>query len=300
MDNISRVGIFVAVVKNESFIGAARELGITSSAVSKQIQNLEYDLEIKLLNRTTRNVSVTEEGALFFERVSRALEDIEEAKEQIHELKACPKGSLKISMPHGLSVHYLKKDIAEFARKYPEIHLDISFDDRFVDIASDGFDIVVRIGSLKDSSLIARRLASCPIVVCASPDYLKKNGTPEMPDQLIDHNVLAYNRNTGLHEWRYKSPDDKYGQVNLNGTFKSDNGQMLCEATLLGIGISILPIFYVADHLKSRKLVQILSQYTASPQRDINAVFMPNRYLSTRLRLFVDHLTVVCKNLPWE
>ncbi len=300
MDNLSRVGIFVAVVKNESFVSAARDLGITSSAVSKQVQNLEHDLEVKLLNRTTRKVSLTEEGALFFERASRALEDIEEATEQIHELKACPRGSLKISMPHGLSAHYLKKDIAAFARQYPDIHLDISFDDRFVDIVSDGFDIVVRIGSLQDSSLIARRLASCPITVCASPEYLESHGKLEAPEDLVEHNMLAYNRNTRLHEWRYKCPDGKYGQVSLNGTFKSDNGQMLSEAAIHGIGVAILPIFYVADHLKTGALKQVLTDYTASPQRDIQAVFMPNRYLSTRLRLFVDHLTEICKNLPWE
>lgn len=299
MDHLSRIGIFIAVVKNQSFAGAARELGITSSAVSKQVQNLENELQVKLLNRTTRKVAATEEGAIFFERAARALEDLHEAKEQVHELKTNPKGSLKVSMPLNLGVNYLIKEIAAFAKQYPDIHLDISFDDRIVDIVSEGFDLVIRISELRDSSLIARRLAPCPFVVCASKEYLETHGNLNSPEDLTQHNVLAYTRNTGLHEWRYKTPGDQSGQVSLKGTFKSDTGQMMCEAALQGIGIAILPIFYVAEHLKTGALVKILPDYVTWPDRDIHAVFMPNRYLSTRLRLFVDHLAEVCKSLPW-
>ena len=158
---------------------------------------------------------------------------------------------------------------------------------------------MIRISELRDSSLIARRLAPCPFAICASSEYLKTHGPLNSPEDLADHNVLAYTRNTGLHEWRYKARNGKGGQVSLKGTFKSDSGQMMCEAALQGIGIAILPIFYVAEHLKTGSLIKILPQYTTWPNRDIHAVFMPNRYLSTRLRLFVDHLATVCKSLPW-
>ncbi|MBL4601283.1 MAG: LysR family transcriptional regulator [Emcibacteraceae bacterium] len=299
MDHLSRIGIFIAVVKNQSFARAARELGITSSAVSKQVQNLEHELQVKLLNRTTRKVAPTEEGAIFFERATRALEDLQEAREQVHELKSNPKGALKVSIPHSLGINYLAKGIAAFAKKYPDIHLDLNFDDRIVDMVSEGFDLVVRISDLQDSSLISRRLASCPITICASPEYLKTHGDLKTPEDLAKHNVLAYTRNTGLHEWRYKTPEGKNGQVSLKGTFKSDTGQMMCEAAFQGIGIAILPIFYVADHLKSGALIKILPDYKTWPDRNIHAVFMPNRYLSTRLRLFVDHLATICKTLPW-
>jgi len=299
MDHLSRIGIFIAVVKNQSFASAARELGITSSAVSKQVQNLENELQVKLLNRTTRRVSATEEGAIFFERAARALEDLHEAKEQVLELKTNPKGSLKVSIPLSLGISYLIKEIAAFAKQYPDIHLDVSFDDRIVDVVSEGFDLVIRISELRDSSLITRRLAPCPFVVCASNEYLKTHGNLNSPEDLAQHNVLAYTRNTGLHEWRYKTLDGKNGQVSLRGTFKSDTGQMMCEAALQGIGIAILPIFYVAEHLKTGSLIKILPDYTTWPDRNIHAVFMPNRYLSTRLRLFVDHLATVCKSLPW-
>jgi DNA-binding transcriptional LysR family regulator len=244
-------------------------------------------------------VSATEEGAIFFERSARALEDLQEAREQVNELKTNPKGSLKVSIPLSLGINYLIKEIASFAKQYPDIHMDVSFDDRIVDIVSEGFDLVIRISELKDSSLIARRLAPCPFVICASTEYLKKHGKLKTADDLANHNVLAYTRNTGLHEWRYQDPNGKSGHVRLSGTFKSDTGQMMCEAALQGIGIAILPIFYVAEHLKTGALVKVLPEYTTWPARDIHAVFMPNRYLSTRLRLFVDHLAVVCKTLPW-
>jgi DNA-binding transcriptional LysR family regulator len=300
MDHISRVGVFIAVVKAQSFAGAARELGITSSAVSKQIQNLEHDMQVKLLNRTTRSVSVTEEGAIYYERAARALDDLQEAREEIYELKSHPKGALRVSFPHSLGIKYFGQAIASFATSYPEVELDINLDERFVDIVNEGFDLAVRIGSLKDTSLVARRMASCPFVVCASSSYLETYGIPKKPKDLAEHNVLAFTRNNDLHEWRYQEANGKRGQISLTGGFKSDSGDILCQAALEGVGIAILPIFYVAEHIESQKLQAILPAYVTSPSRDIYAVFQPNRFQSTRLRLFVDHLVSTCKKLPWE
>lgn len=299
MDHLSRISVFIEVVKQGSFVGAARQLGITSSAVSKQIQNLEYELQAKLLNRTTRSVNVTEEGAIFFDRASRAMEDLQEAEEYIHEHKSCPRGTLKVSIPFSVGVKYLGAPIAEFAKKYPEVNLDLSFDDRYVDIAQEGFDLVLRIGALQDSSYIARKLATCPIYVCASPQYLAENGVPEHPDDLQNHNVLAYTRNQGMHEWRYKDAEGREGAVKLNGNFKCDTGEMMREAVIGGVGIAILPIFYIAEPMDSGLVHRVLPEYMSWPERDLHAIFMPNRYLSTRLRLLVDHLTVAARDLPW-
>jgi DNA-binding transcriptional LysR family regulator len=190
--------------------------------------------------------------------------------------------------------------IVSFAKQYPEIELDVCLDERFVDLINEDFDVVLRIGALQDTSLIARRMATCPFVVCASPTYLEKHGTPYIPSNLKNHNVLAYTRNQGIHEWRYKGDDGKIGQVNLSGTFKGDSGDLLCSAAIEGIGIAILPIFYVAEHLATGALQSILSDHVTWPRRDINAVFQPNRFLSTRLRLFIEHLAIACKKLPWE
>ncbi|HEY9038997.1 MAG TPA: LysR substrate-binding domain-containing protein [Roseovarius sp.] len=300
MDHVSRVGVFIAVVKAASFAGAARALGITSSAVSKQVQNLEQDLQVKLLNRTTRNVSVTEEGALYYERAGRALQDLQDAQEQIYELKSRPRGPLKVSLPQSFGIKYFGAAIATFAAQYPEVELDVSLDERFVDIVSEGFDLAVRIGSLKDTSLIARRMAACPFVLCASASYLATHGTPGKPDDLAGHNVLAFTGNSGLHEWRYQDAAGGNGNVSLHGNFKADSGDILCSAALQGVGIAILPVFYVAEHLRTQALRAILPDFVTSPQRDIYAVFQPNRFQSTRLRLFVDHLAATCRHLPWE
>lgn len=300
MDHISRVGVFIAVVKAGSFAGAALALGITSSAVSKQIQNLEQDLQVKLLNRTTRNVSPTEEGMLYFERASRALEDLKEAEDEINELKSRPRGPLKVSLPQSLGIKYFGDAIAAFAAQYPQVELDVSLDDRLVDVAGEGFDLVVRIGALKDTSLIARRLADCPLVLCASPSYLRKHGVPQSPGDIANHNVLAFTGNLGPHEWRYTDKAGDKGQVSLQGTFKADSGDILCRAALEGIGIVILPIFYVSEHLKSGDLQIILPDLETFPKREIFTVFPPNRFQSTRLRLFVDHLVKTAKRLPWE
>lgn len=299
MDHISRVGVFIAVVKAGSFAGAALTLGITSSAVSKQIQNLEQDLQVKLLNRTTRIVSPTEEGTLYFERAARALEDLKEAEDEINELKSRPRGPLKVSLPQSLGIKYFGDAIAVFAAQYPEVELDVSLDDRLVDVAGEGFDLVVRIGSLKDTSLIARRMADCPLMLCASPEYLRAYGTPQIPADLTKHNALAFTGNRGPHEWRYTNNTGESGQIALQGTFKADSGDILCRAALQNVGIVLLPIFYVAEHLESRRLQHVLPDFVTSPKREIYAVFPPNRFQSTRLRLFVDHLVATAKRLPW-
>ena len=298
MDYLSRIGIFLEVAKYESFAGAARELGITSSAVSKQIQNLEHELKVKLFNRTTRNVALTEEGALFFDRTRHALDDIEEAKEQLNELTAKPRGSVKISVPAAFGQSHLKTPLAQFAKLYPEVLLDVSFDDRIINIAEEGFDLVIRIGALQDSSMIARKLIDAPICVCASPEYLEIHGEPKTPEDLNNHYVVAYTRNKGTHQWRYRDNKTGYeGIVTLNSRLKADNADMMLETSLQGLGIVIMPIFYLKKYLDSGELVQVMNGYQTWPQRNVYALFQPNRYLSTRIRLLIEHLDAYCQNI---
>ncbi|MFT5608308.1 MAG: DNA-binding transcriptional LysR family regulator, partial [Parvicella sp.] len=194
MDHISRVGVFLQVVKYESFAGAARALGITGPAISKQVQSLEGQLGVKLLNRTTRHVSLTEEGAIYFDRARKALEDLEEAQQQIQELKACPTGKLKVNAPMSFGTQFLTKPIASFAQQYPDVELEIDFSDRWVDVLAEGYDVVVRIASLEDSNLIARKLAPCPIVLCAGAKLIEKLGLPDSVDALSDYPAVVYNQ----------------------------------------------------------------------------------------------------------
>lgn len=297
---MTRIGVFVAVVEEESFAGAARRLGMTSSAVSKQIRNLEQGLKTKLLNRTTRHVSVTEEGAIYVERARRALTDLQEAEEEIHALKSQPRGPLRVSFPQSLGVKYLTGCAARFARAYPHVALDVSLNDRFIDPVNDGYDVVVRIGTLTDSALMTRRLAACPFMLCASPDYLDRRGIPMGPADLATHDVLVYTGAAGVHEWRYRDAAGQVGRVALSGSLKSDSGDMLCRAALEGIGIVILPVFYVAEHLEAGRLRHLLPDHQTWPERDIHVLFRPSRYQPARLRLLVDHLVETASGLPWE
>jgi len=300
MLHLSRIDIFVEVAKEESFAAAARNLGLTSSAVSKQVQNLEQDLKIKLFNRTTRRVALTEEGAIYFERAARALDELREAEDFIQDMTARPRGTLKISIPIDFGLKYLATTISCFAKKYPDITLDITMDDRLVDVVAESFDMVVRIGVLEDSTLMARKLATCPFVVSASPEYLSKYDAPKKPDDLKDHNVLAYTRNTAAHEWRYKGPDGIEKVVALKSTFKCDTGEMMHQAVKNGIGIAILPMFFVNESLQEGKLIPLLEEYSPATERNIYAVFPPNRYQTARLKLFLEEISAICKKLPWE
>ncbi len=295
MDYLSRIHIFVEVVQHRSFIGAAKHLGITSSAVSKQIRNLEQELQVKLLNRTTRQVSLTEEGALFFGRAQRALEDIAEATEELNDLKTTPKGLLRVTLPLALGLQYLKTPIAEFARLYPDVIMDVHFDDRQVNLIDEKYDLALRIGALKDSTLVAKKLSPMSVCLATSPSYLKHNPPIRSPDDLRHHNVFEYTFHTENHEWRYKDENGNIQSVSLNSRFHCDSVDMMKEAAAQGVGIFLAPRIFVQQDLNAGTLVSILNQYETQPVRNLYAVFPPNRYHSRRLRLFIDHIEAYCR-----
>jgi DNA-binding transcriptional LysR family regulator len=298
MDNISRITIFLSVAKHHSFTKAGKELGMTGSAISKQIQKLEDNLGVTLLLRTTRNVTLTEEGAIYQERARRAMSDLQEAENFITERKDTPTGLLKVSIPMSFGLLYLTNPIAEFARKYPDVKLEIDFDDRKVDILAEGYDIVIRIGSLADSSFISRKIAPCPVFICASPEYLELHGEPTDIDQLKSHKTLIFTKHSQSTTWTYKHKN-KNGSVELSSCLKANNGQMLLASCLKSIGICALPIFMLSKHIKSGELVKILPEYEIFSGGGIYAVFPQNRHLSSRVRLFLEMLTEARKTLPW-
>lgn len=299
MDRISRIGVFLEVAKYQSFAAAARELGMTGSAVSKQVQNLEDQLGVLLLHRTTRKVSLTDEGAIYYERARRALEDLEEAENFIQEAKACPTGVLKVNIPLSFGRQHLTQPIATFAKQYPEVKLEIDLDDRIVNVVEEGYDVVVRIGSLEDSSLIARKLATCPILQCASPEYIKNYGTPQTPMDLKHHKNLIYTQHGQYAQWTYSDPKGKISSTDLQAILKANSGEMLLAGCSKGIGIALIPIFLAAPFLQSGQLVHIMPEYKTAPERNIYAIIPQNRHLSTRVELFVDMLSQASKALPW-
>lgn len=299
MDHVSRVDVFIQVAKQQSFAGAARVLGLTGPAVSKQVQALEEKLGVKLLYRTTRRVSLTEEGALYFDKARKAMEDLREAEQQLQEMKECPTGKLKVNAPMSFGRQYLVEPIAQFAQQYPDVELEVDFDDRWVDVVGEGFDVVIRIGVLEDSTLIARKLADCPIVLCAAKSCIERNGEPGSTDALASYPAVIYSRHGHSEDWHFIDQNDQTGSVKLNAVFSGNTAEMQVEACRQGIGVALLPMFCVHDHLKSGELVRLLPQYRTHPARGIFAMFPQNRHLATRVRLFVDHLSEVGRQFPW-
>lgn len=299
MDHISRIGIFLEVAKYASFAQAARTLGLTGPAISKQVQSLENRLGVKLLSRTTRHVALTEEGALFYEKARKALEDLNEAEQQIQELKACPTGKLKVNAPMSFGTHFLTQPIAAFAEKYPEVEIEVDFNDRWVDAVAEGFDVVIRIGSLEDSTLIARKLASCPIILCAGKKLIEKYGLPRSVQSLADYPGIVYTQHNQKEEWRYINQENVVFSQTLNRNFAANTAEMQLQACLQGLGVALLPIFSVDRHLKTGELIALFPEYKTYPERGIFAMYPQNRYLSTRTRLFIDWLSDCSKDFSW-
>lgn len=298
MDSLGRTEIFVEVAKNRSFSKAAKQMGMTGPAASKQVMALEEALGIKLLHRTTRLVTLTDEGAVYYERARLALEELKEAAAQVHDMKSTPKGVLRINAPLSFGHMHLLPTLSGFAKKYPDIRMEVSLEDRKVDILAEGYDMVIRIGVLQDSSLIARALGNCPIYPVASPEYIRTYGNPKTPAEMKKHRFITFSIHGGTNDWRYRDRHGKTGSMRLEGVFRANTAEMMLQAALDGIGIALLPIFSTATHLKAGQLVRILPAYETSPQLQINAVMPPNRYRSNKVRLLADWLENACKAIP--
>ncbi len=299
MDHISRVQAFLEVAKHASFVGAAGELGMTGPALTKQVKALEAQLGVTLLHRTTRKVTLTEEGAVYMKRAAQALEDLQEAALYVQDMRMHPSGTLKVNVPMSFGQHYLAKQIALFAQQYPDVEMDIDFDDRHVDLVGEGYDVVVRIGAMADSSLIARKLADCPIILVATPALLEQQGIPNAPEQLSAFPSIIYNKHSNQSIWSFQSTDGVTGVAKLTRVMAANNADIMLEACLADVGIAMLPIFSVVEHIKRKQLVQVLPGYETSPKRSIYVLLPSGRYVSTRVRLFVDHLIAYAKTLPW-
>lgn len=297
---LGRIRIFVEVARQQSFAAAAGVLGITGPAASKQVMALEEELGVKLLHRTTRKVTLTDEGAIYFERVKNALEEMDEAADEVRELRAAPKGTLKVNAPLAFAHMHLLPVLSGFARKYPELCMDVSMDDRMADVIADGYDVVIRIGVMHDSSLVMRHLADCPIVPIASPGYVRQHGMPQSPAELKHHRVIGYAYHGLQAEWRYKDKQGKTGIVRSECSFRANTAEMMLQAALDGIGIAILPLFCAATYLQAGQLVRLLPEHETYPARQIVALMPPNRYRSAKVKLFLDWLDKACKAMPLE
>ena len=281
---------FVAVAETESFTQAARRLGISTAQVSRQVSALEARLAIKLFHRTTRKVSVTESGQIYFQHCRQVLDRLEEAERAITNLHSAPRGKLRITAP----VIYGEKTIAplinDFVLRYPELEVELNLTNRTLDLVAEGYDLAVRMGTLESSSLMARRLASRTQYVCAAPLYLASRGSPHSLSELGNHNCLQGNQD----HWRFQE-NNRTRSLRIKGNINCGSGWALLDAALKGVGIVQLPDYYVQPHLDSEQLIALLTQYQ-QPEEGIWAVYPHNRHLSPKVRLLLDHLTKALGN----
>jgi DNA-binding transcriptional LysR family regulator len=289
MDKFESIRAFTQVVEAGGFAAAARQMGLSRSAVNKLVINLENNLQTQLLHRTTRTVTPTAAGRAFYQRCTNILADLEEAELALTQLQEEPKGSLRINGPMTFGILYLAPIVAEFMAQYPELHVELSLNDRFIDPIEEGFDVTVRIAKAQESSsLVMHHLAPSPIVLCAAPSYLQQRGIPAQPEALQNHDCLHYGHIAQAPIWTLIGAKETH-QVRVNGPLCCNNGEVLRKAALAGLGVVMLPTFIVGEDLKAGRLQRILPTYPP-PEIDIYAVYPLNRHLSTKVKLWTEFL----------
>ncbi|WP_259780795.1 LysR family transcriptional regulator [Aestuariispira ectoiniformans] len=290
MDKLNGMVVFAAVVETGSFTAAARELGQSKSAVSKQVSKLEDRLGARLLHRTTRQLTLTDVGQAFYERCQRIVEEAEEAELAVTTMQQCPQGRLKLSLPHSYGGRHITPILPIFMERYPDITVDISFNDRRVDLLEEGFDLAVRVGILQDSSLIARKITEVRSHVISAPSYWDKNGRPTHPQELADHNCFTYANIDTPNIWRFPQAGGGDISVRVDGRLHSNNGDATLEAVKAGLGVARLPTFFFCENeLKSGDLEEVLSDYSQA-RMGVYAVYPHARHLTTKVRVFIDFL----------
>ncbi|WP_142848596.1 LysR family transcriptional regulator [Telmatospirillum sp. J64-1] len=290
MDRATSMAVFVRVVEEGGFAAAARVLDMSRAMVSKHVAALEDRLGARLLNRTTRRLSLTEIGAAYYERCAELVAGMEEAERLVGAMHAEPRGLLKVNAPMSFGFLHLAPAVADYLAHYPQVRIDMTLNDRLVDVVEEGYDLAIRIGALKDSALVARRLAPSRLAVCASPDYLARRGEPGRPEELRGHDCLGYSLSSLRDSWVFLDPaTGQEVQVPITGSLRANNGDALAEAAVRGLGIVLQPTFLVVEHLRQGRLKQILRGFPCR-ENAVYALYPPGRPVAAKLRSFIDFL----------
>lgn len=300
MQSLTDIAIFVKVVELSSFTAAAEALAMSQPVVSKSVTRLEEKLGARLLNRTTRRISLTEAGSELYRRSVRALEEIENAELEVARFQTEPRGTLRVSAPMSFSALHLAASLQSFLDRNPGVTIELTLDDRQVDLVEEGFDVAVRIGRLQESSLVARKIAPCRQVICAAPSYLASRGTPLQPEDLLEHNCIVYTLSSHAREWRLTYAAGELHVVPIHGSIHSNSGLVNRAAAIAGTGIVMLPTFYLIEQLRSGVLKPVLCQFKP-PEIALYAVYPERRNLTPKVRAFVDFLAATFGPEPsWE
>lgn len=290
LDRITSIEVFLAIARNGSFARTAEELGMSRAMVSKHVQALETTLGVRLFNRSTRAIHLTEAGAAYRREVSPLLDALDEAASQVGELTTTPAGRLAVAAPTSFGLFHLSARIADYMNRFPDVDVHLMLTDRSVHLIDEGFDVAIHIGELDDSSLVARRLGEAPMITCAAPAYLAAHGAPESPAALADRDCLVFAENVQRNhgDWRFGGGSARES-VRVSGPMVSNQGDALRIAAVAGRGIAHLPEYVVREDLAAGRLVAVLGDF-AVPSRPIHAVYPHREFLATKVRSFVDYL----------
>ncbi len=299
MDKLESMRAFTEVVNHGGFAAAGRQMGRSRSVVNKLVAQLEADLDVQLLQRTTRMVSLTDMGRAYYSRCVDILAEVAAADVAVSQLRDQPKGSLRINAPMSFGTLHLAAAIAQFMRQYPDIQVQITLSDRFIDLIEEGFDVTLRIAETLDETLVTKTLAPIHRVICASPSYLEKHGTPAHPDELIQHECLKYGHIATNSQWQLKDPRGKLLNVKLRCKGYSNNGEVLKAQALASVGITLLPTFILGEALQTGQLIPILTDYCPASLFAYLG-YATNRHLSTKVRLLTAFLQDWFARPSWE
>ena len=296
MDKLNAISVFCKVIETQSFTQAANQQNISVAMASKLVSQLEEHLKTRLLQRTTRKIVPTEAGMLYYQRCQAILLDLSEADSSISNMATSLQGNLLISVPRDFGLLYISPNLPKFIELHPNLHVEIEFEDKRVDLVAEGYDLALRIGYMQDSSLVARKISSSPMHFVASPSYLESRGTPLTPDDLEYHQGLLYKSSLNQVHWQ-STKANQIQRYKIQSKVVSNNGMALLEMTKAGLGISNSPDFFVKDALASGELVEILSEYKQKPL-DIYVVYPNRRHLPAKVRAFIEFLASLglCEN----
>ena len=288
MDKLTSIRAFTKVVQHSSFAAAARDLRLSRSAVSKYVMELEEELGVQLLSRTTRSVTPTENGQAYYERCLAILSDLEEADLAATRLQAEVRGLLRVNAPMSFGTLHLARAVGDFMEKYPALRIQLILSDQQIDPVQEGFDVTLRIADLPSSSMVARRIAPARRAICASPSYLAQHGTPQHPNDLRDHACLTYGHLATGNQWKLTGADGDHW-IAVPWTLCTNNAEVLRDAAVQGRGIALLPTFIAGADFQQGRLATILTSYK-TPEVSIYAIYPETKHLSLKVRVFIDFL----------
>ena len=296
MDKLNAISVFCKVIETQSFTQAANQQNISVAMASKLVSQLEEHLKTRLLQRTTRKIVPTEAGMLYYQRCQAILLDLSEADSSISNMATSLQGNLLISVPRDFGLLYISSNLPKFIELHPNLHVEIEFEDKRVDLVAEGYDLALRIGYMQDSSLVARKISSSPMHFVASPSYLEARGIPLTPDDLEYHQGLLYKSSLNQVHWQ-STKANQIQRYKIQSKVISNNGMALLEMTKAGLGISNSPSFFVKEALASGELVEILSEYKQKTL-DIYVVYPNRRHLPAKVRAFIEFLASLglCEN----